>query len=267
MRLPLALLLPALLAVPRQDKPSTVTVDLETLKTRHVAVQVTVNGKGPYRLIFDTGAPVTLVSTRVAREAGLPARGGLMGMGGEVETESFQIGGAKVEGLKVMVFDHPTVALLAKIAGDLDGIVGFSFFAQFETTIDYQAGKVGLTPIDYRPAPLMERLQGMMGGGGGGGGGGGRRGAGRAVLSRPVLLGMALEGETATVKAVAPGSAAETAGVTPGDRIVELDGRWIESGRDVLDVLRLLAPGETVPLKVRRGDSESTLHLKTRSGV
>jgi hypothetical protein len=31
----------------------------------HLAVQVKVNGKGPYRLVFDTGAPMVLLSTRV----------------------------------------------------------------------------------------------------------------------------------------------------------------------------------------------------------
>lgn len=262
MRLAFAILL-ALLAPSRQDgQPAntTVAVDLETLKTKHVAVPVMVNGKGPYRLVFDTGAPVTLVSNRIAREAGLPTRGGLMGLGGEVETESFQVGDARVEKLKVMVFDHPTVGQIAQIAGkELDGIVGFSFFARFETTIDYQAGKLGLAPIDYRPPPLMERLQGMMGGG--------VRTGGRSILPRPVLLGLELEGDSAAVKAVARGGAAEAAGLRPGDRIVELDGRWIESGRDVRDVLRLLRPGETVPLKVRRQDAEIALRLKARSGV
>lgn len=262
MRLAIATLL-AFLAASRQDgKPATttVTVDLEILKTKHVAVPVMVNGKGPYRLVFDTGAPVTLVSNRIAREAGLPARGGLMGMGGEVETESFQIGGAKVEGLKVMVFDHPTVGQIAKIAGgELDGIVGFSFFARFETTIDYQAGKLGLTPIDYRPAPLMERLQGMMGDR--------LRTGGRSILPRPILLGLELEGNTAVVRSVVRGGAAEAAGLEPGDRIVELDGRWIESGRDVLEVLRLLAPGETVSCKIRRADAEIALKLKVRNGI
>src|SRR5437588_11766188 len=39
----------------------------------HLAVQVKVNGKGPYRLVFDTGAPMILLSSRVGKEAGLSA--------------------------------------------------------------------------------------------------------------------------------------------------------------------------------------------------
>ena len=34
----------------------------------HLAVQVKINGKGPYRLVFDTGAPMILVSTESARK-------------------------------------------------------------------------------------------------------------------------------------------------------------------------------------------------------
>ena len=43
----------------------------ELLKTQHMTVQVKINGKGPYRLIFDTGAPVTLINNRIAKEAGV----------------------------------------------------------------------------------------------------------------------------------------------------------------------------------------------------
>jgi len=258
----LALVLPLLLAapaLPQDSVPGVVTVELETLKSKHLAVQVKVNGKGPFRLIFDTGAPVTLISNRVAKDAGLEAPRGLMGMGGEVAVESFEVGAAKAEGTKVMVFDHPTVQRLAKAVGDLDGIVGFSFFAQFETTIDYQARKLTLIPIGYKPVPLMERLQRMIGGG--------RRDPARAVISRPVLLGLELEGETSVVKSVAPGGSAEAAGLTSGDKITGFDGRWIENARDLLDAVRLLAPGESVPVRVARDGKEIELNIRTRSGV
>lgn len=46
-----------------------VKVPFEILKTGHIVVSVKVNEKGPYRLLFDTGAPVTLISSKVATEA------------------------------------------------------------------------------------------------------------------------------------------------------------------------------------------------------
>ena len=48
-----------------------VVVPFELLKSGHMAVQVKVNGKGPYRLIFDTGAPMNLLSNKAAKDAGV----------------------------------------------------------------------------------------------------------------------------------------------------------------------------------------------------
>ena len=82
----LALLLaPATARAEAPAKP--VTVPFELLRSGHMALQVKVNGKGPYRLIFDTGAPVTLLNNKVAKEAGL-----LKG----VATPAFTLFGAKV---------------------------------------------------------------------------------------------------------------------------------------------------------------------------
>src|SRR5262249_61540860 len=37
-------------------------VPFEMLATNHMVVRARINGQGPYRLIFDIGAPITLVS-------------------------------------------------------------------------------------------------------------------------------------------------------------------------------------------------------------
>src|SRR5207302_5303192 len=43
-----------------EPKPTVpATVPFELLETKHMAVKIKLNGKGPYRVIFDTGAPVT----------------------------------------------------------------------------------------------------------------------------------------------------------------------------------------------------------------
>ena len=52
-----------------------VVVPFELLKTKHITMDVKVNGKGPYRVIFDTGAPMTVLNSKLAKEAGLPAGG------------------------------------------------------------------------------------------------------------------------------------------------------------------------------------------------
>ena len=45
-------------------------VPFEMLPTNHMLVEAKINGKGPYRLIFDLGAPITLLSNRASEAVG-----------------------------------------------------------------------------------------------------------------------------------------------------------------------------------------------------
>src|SRR5207248_8221 len=105
-------------------KPVTVAFDL--LKTGHMTVMVKVNGKGPYRLIFDTGAPITLLNNKIAREAGLlkgmpPPLFSLFGSVGDVKVKSLEVGvgGQKAEDVAAVVMDHPTVEAISKAFGPI----------------------------------------------------------------------------------------------------------------------------------------------------
>ena len=67
----LALLpLPAAASRPEEPAPIPVVVPFELLATDHMVVRARVNGEGPYRMIFDLGAPVTLLSPRAAEASG-----------------------------------------------------------------------------------------------------------------------------------------------------------------------------------------------------
>ena len=50
---------------------ATAAVPFEMLPTNHMLVEARINGKGPYHLIFDLGAPVTLLSNRVSEATGV----------------------------------------------------------------------------------------------------------------------------------------------------------------------------------------------------
>src|SRR5262245_13948646 len=64
-------------------------VPFEMLPTNHMLVRARINGKGPFRLIFDLGAPITLLGNRASEDAGVvkpdAPRSFLMGMRGEAE--------------------------------------------------------------------------------------------------------------------------------------------------------------------------------------
>src|SRR5262249_7805703 len=144
-------------------------VKFELLKSGHMAVDVKVNGKGPYTLIFDTGAPVSLVNTKLAKEAGVldgkEKKEGLEAMmekilgvaaAGERKVRTLEVGDARVSDVSVMVMDHPTVAAISKaLDKPIYGLVGFPFFAQFEMTLDYEKKTMTLKPNGYKPPEVM----------------------------------------------------------------------------------------------------------------
>jgi len=59
----------------RTSTPSRTTakavVPFSMLPSNHMVVQATINGKGRYRLIFDLGAPITLLSNQVSEASGV----------------------------------------------------------------------------------------------------------------------------------------------------------------------------------------------------
>src|SRR5947209_14572185 len=128
----MALLFLALSVPARADtadvKP--VAVPFQLLKTKHMVVLITVNDKGPYRVIFDTGAPISLLSNKVAREAGLLKDApkplfNLFGMGGEVKVKKLQVGELTAEDVTAIVMDHPAIEAISSVFGPIEGIIGF----------------------------------------------------------------------------------------------------------------------------------------------
>jgi hypothetical protein len=116
----------------------------------HVYLSVMLNGKGPYRFIFDTGG-LNLVDPAVAKEIGAfgagSAQGG--GVGSTTESVSFanvdklQVGDATLE--KQLFFVAPTRAGFGATGGQpVDGLIGFEVLARFVTTFDYGTNRVVL---------------------------------------------------------------------------------------------------------------------------
>src|SRR4051794_23207603 len=87
-----------------QNQPGKkIVVPFELIKTQHIVVQVKINGKGPYRLVFDTGAPDSLISNKVAKEAGLFSKDfkkpiiAIFGSMGQMKIKQLELGDLKAE--------------------------------------------------------------------------------------------------------------------------------------------------------------------------
>lgn len=119
------------------------------LLNNHIYADVTVNGKGPYTFLFDTGG-VNLVTPAVAKELGLKSEGHMDAHGaGEGIMEA---GFTKVKELKVgnaVLKEQTFIVLPLDALSDVEGVkekglVGFETFRRFVTRIDYPANTITL---------------------------------------------------------------------------------------------------------------------------
>ena len=257
---------------PKSDKPEVkpVTVPLEVLKTKHLAIQVKINGKGPYRMIFDTGAPVTLVSSKVAKESGMigkDAKGPpipLFGAMGQFPIQSLEVGTLKAEKVPAMVMDHPAVTALSRVTGPLEGIIGYPFFARYTMTLDYEKQQLTLVPNGHQPVDILETLTAMILKG---------QNPEPIVLAPGAQWGLVVSKEAnddeagVIIDKVLPGSAAATGGLKSGDRLLSIDGRWTESVVDCYRAAASIKAGTEVPVVVRRAGKEMKLGVRPRAGL
>jgi predicted aspartyl protease len=108
-----------------------------------ILVDVHANGRGPFQFAIDTGTSTTAITPELAKKFGIksspvgPATTG----GAHVDVaggklQSFQIGGAKIDNMAVVVADF-FVMLSDAIGAKLDGIVGYNFLRNYKVVIDY----------------------------------------------------------------------------------------------------------------------------------
>lgn len=265
-----ACLLICLIASPAlSQEKADIVVPFDTIASRHMIVDVVINGKGPYTLIFDTGAPVTLVGAKLARESKVATGGGLaglFGLFGQQKIASLELGGVKLEKVDAIVMDHPTVDAIAKATGKkIDGIVGFNVFGRYRTTIDYQAKTLTFAPSDFQPGNIFELLMKAM-----------TPSANEAerppVLAPKALLGLVVakkagdEADGVLVDEVYAGSPAAKAGIKAGDRLLTIDNRWTDQINDCFEAARTLRPGETVTIVLEREGKRQTLKATVAAG-
>jgi hypothetical protein len=253
---------------PAEAMPTPASVPFEIIASKHMAVKITVNGKGPYRVIFDTGAPVSLLSGRVSKEAelskGKEAFPPMFGMQGFFKVSELQLGELKAKDVQVIVMDHPTVKAISEVVGPIEGIIGFPFFAKYRTAINYQTKTLSMTPTTYEPGDVVQALMGSLMSG---------NKAHKVTLAPTTLWGLVVGKESSDtengveVVHIFPGGAAEKAGLKIGDRILVLDGWWTESIEDCYRAASLVKAGRTVKVKYRRDGSDKELTVATVPGV
>ncbi|HET8541868.1 MAG TPA: aspartyl protease family protein, partial [Anaeromyxobacter sp.] len=112
------------------------------LLNNHVYVDVRLNGRGPFRLLCDTGGG-NIVTPAVAKELGLDVQGALEVRGAGEESQDLgltriatvEAGGAT---LRDQLFNVVSFDELSAVEGvPVQGLVGYEIFKRFVVTIDY----------------------------------------------------------------------------------------------------------------------------------
>lgn len=115
----------------------------------------TINGHGPYRMIFDTGGSITLsLDQQVADEIGIKsvAQASIRGVSGKDIS-----GQAVVEELRIgpITCKHVmtrTFGLREQIFNAADGIIGTGIFAEARLTLNFEHARMVVAPSSAKPA-------------------------------------------------------------------------------------------------------------------
>ena len=108
-----------------------------------ILVEVYANRKGPFQFAIDTGTSTTAITPELAKE--LKIKGSPIGAGTTAGAQvavtagvldSFMVGGAKIDGMTVVMADFFS-ALSEAVGVKLDGIVGYNFLRNYKVVIDY----------------------------------------------------------------------------------------------------------------------------------
>jgi hypothetical protein len=246
-------------------------VPFELLITKHMVVSIKVNGRGPFKVIFDTGAPVCLLSNKVGKKAGLVGKDGvqssfsLFGPMAQTKVKKLEIAELKADNVPVIVLDHPTVEMLGDALNEpIEGIIGFPFFARYRMTLDYQAKQMTFVPNDFQPTDVVQAMMTaiML-----------RDAPAAKVLASSGMWGVVLEKKAGdeeagvTIKEVLPGGAAAKAGLKPGDRLLSLDDRWTDTLADCYAAAGYVKPGTEAMVTVKRDGKEIELKVKPVVGL
>jgi hypothetical protein len=242
--------------------------------TKHILVRAKINGKGPYNLIVDTGAPALFVSTAVCTKLGV--KPDKRGWG---TFERFDIeGGVSLPKFKARVedpFQLQGMNGLGLAGAELHGIIGYTVLAKFRIELDLTRDKMAWTPLDFDPpapqglggkgAPaeldalggIMKMLGALMG-----------RQPQADVTTRGFLgLDLKEDDKGVLVTTLLDKGPAASGGVKVGDRITQFQGKTVRDIDGVRQLAAKVATGEPVKMKVDRDGKDQEITFKSGEGL
>jgi serine protease DegQ len=256
------------------DKPTKFEIPYRLTDTKHVLVRAKINGKGPFNLILDTGAPAVFITKPVAKKAGVDLDEKGWGTFDVFEVE----GGMKVEKVKTRVEDLVQIDGMNSLglAGvELHGVIGYNVLAKFRVEYDFTGDKLTFNMLEGFEPPAPEKIEAK--------GGDDIQMMGPLIKMLAALSGIkpnfeivprgfvGIEFEevkgTVAIKKVLPGSPAEKAGFKTGDIIESVKAAEIASGKDLSAALAKAGVGAKLRFTIKRGDKSEELTVELGKGL
>jgi serine protease DegQ len=243
------------------EGPAKFAIPYKLTDTKHVLVRAKINGKGPFNMILDTGAPAVFITKPLAKKVGAKLDDKGWGTFTTFEIE----GGLKVNDVKTRVEDLVQIDGMNSmgLAGvELHGVIGYNVLARFRIEYDFTADKLSFERLDGFTPPPPEKIDAK--------GGDDIQSMGPMIKMLAALTGMrpnfavaprgfvGIEFDDAkggvVVKKVYAGSPAAKAGIQVGDTIEGIKAKTIESGKDLASALAKAGVGTKLTFSVKRGD-------------
>ena len=259
---------------PKKIEAKALQVPYTVTNTKHIMVRAKINGKGPYNLIVDTGAPALFVSTAVCTKLGVKPDKKGWGTFDRFEIE----GGVSLPKFKVRVedpFQLQGMNGLGLAGAELHGIIGYTVLAKFRIELDLTRDKMTWTPLNYDPpepqglggkgAPAeLDALGGIM------------KMLGALIGKQPQadvvargFLGLDLKDDDkgVLVTTLLDKGPAAAGGVKTGDRITQFQGKTVRDIDGVRQLAAKVTTGEPVKLTVERDGKEMEIKFKSGEGL
>jgi hypothetical protein len=264
----------AALAEDPKDKPAKYGIPYKLTDTKHVLVRAKINGKGPFNMILDTGAPAVFITKPVAKKAGVEVNDKGIGTFTAFEME----GSLKLETVKARVEDLVQIDGMNSmgLAGvELHGVIGYNVLAKFRIDYDFTADKLTFESLPGFEPPPPEKIDVK--------GGDDIQSMAPLIKMLAALSGIRPNFEVAprgfvgiefddakgnvVVKKVFTGSPAEKAGIKVGDTIESVKAVNVESGKDLARALAKAGVGTKLTFTVKRGDKSEELTVELGKGL
>ncbi|MFM7128708.1 MAG: PDZ domain-containing protein [bacterium] len=127
-------------------------------QTNHFVVRAIINGKGPFYLVVDTGAPGLFLGTEASRKAGITSeKGKFFSNLEELKLE----GGPTLKNLPMRVEDPFQLTGMNSLGLPgirLDGLMGFSVLARYRITLDPTHKRMIWTRLDFNPKQTLDDI-------------------------------------------------------------------------------------------------------------